>query len=103
MGCVTWLLGGAVRAPRDILHRFEQAEVTRVARAMAAESGLTFIPTKTGEHVSGRLAGAVNLTSGRFAMIDNGLGFQLVPWQPVLDKRIGQHITGLARDTGGIE
>jgi Protein of unknown function (DUF3363) len=36
-------------------------------------------------------------------MIDNGLGFSLVPWQPVLDKRIGQYITGTMRDDGGIE
>jgi hypothetical protein len=36
-------------------------------------------------------------------MIDNGLGFQLVPWQPILEKRIGQHIAGLQRDDGGIE
>jgi Protein of unknown function (DUF3363) len=41
------------------------------------------------------------LASGRFAMIDDGIGFQLVPWQPVLDKRIGQHITGTVRDAGG--
>lgn len=33
-------------------------------------------------------------------MIENGLGLQLVPWQPVLEKRIGQHITGLQRDDG---
>ena len=36
-------------------------------------------------------------------MIENGLGFQLVPWQPILEKRIGQHIGGLQRDDGGIE
>jgi hypothetical protein len=36
-------------------------------------------------------------------MIDTGLGFSLVPWQPVLDKRIGRHITGAMRDGGGIE
>jgi len=36
-------------------------------------------------------------------MIENGLGFQLVPWQPILEKRIGQHISGLQRDDGGIE
>jgi Protein of unknown function (DUF3363) len=27
----------------------------------------------------------------------------VVPWQPVLDKRIGQHITGTVRAAGGIE
>jgi hypothetical protein len=25
-------------------------------------------------------------------MIENGLGFQLVPWRSILDKRIGQHM-----------
>ncbi|TIQ74111.1 MAG: DUF3363 domain-containing protein, partial [Mesorhizobium sp.] len=40
---------------------------------------------------------------GRFAMIDNGLGFQLVPWSPPLEKKLGQHIAGVARDGGGIE
>jgi hypothetical protein len=36
-------------------------------------------------------------------MIDDGIGFQLVPWQPVLDKRIGQHITDIMRNASGIE
>jgi hypothetical protein len=34
---------------------------------------------------------------------DGGLGFSLVPWQSALDKRIGQHISGLMRNDGGIE
>jgi Protein of unknown function (DUF3363) len=77
--------------------------VTRVGRAMAADRGLTFQQAKTGSYVSGKLIGSTQLASGRFAMIDNGLGFSLVPWQPALDKRIGQHITGTMRDGGGID
>jgi hypothetical protein len=69
---------------------------------MAAERGLAYIPSQPGEYVSGRLAGSVNLVSGRFAKIDDGLGFQLVPWQPVLEKQIGRHISGVSRD-GGVE
>jgi hypothetical protein len=34
------------------------------------------------------------LASGRFAIIDDGLGFQLVPWRPALEQRLGQHISG---------
>jgi hypothetical protein len=75
----------------------------RVGRQMARERGLSYLPSRTGDHVSGQLTGAANLVSGRFAMIENGLGFQLVPWQPILDKRIGQHIAGFQRDDGGIE
>jgi hypothetical protein len=55
------------------------------------------------EYVSGRLTGVANLASGRFTMIEDGLGFQLVPWQPVLEKRLDQHISGVRRDDGGIE
>jgi hypothetical protein len=36
-------------------------------------------------------------------MIDDGTGFHLVPWQPVLDNRVGQHVTGTTRDAGGTE
>ena len=45
----------------------------------------------------------LTLASGRFAMIDNGLGFQLVPWSRELEKKLGQHVAGVAKDGGGIE
>jgi hypothetical protein len=53
--------------------------------------------------VTGRLAGVATLVRGRFAMIEDGPGVQLVPWQPVLEKRLDQHISGVRRDEGGIE
>lgn len=43
------------------------------------------------------------LASGRFAMIDDGLGFHLVPWSPSLEKQLGRHVSGLARSDGGID
>ncbi|MGH7023749.1 MAG: DUF3363 domain-containing protein, partial [Caulobacteraceae bacterium] len=54
-------------------------------------------------YVSGTLIGSTNLASGRFAMIDDGLGFSLVPWQPVLEQRLGRHITGISMPGGGID
>ncbi|MGD9545175.1 MAG: DUF3363 domain-containing protein [Methylocystis sp.] len=99
-GYLTRQTGGAFITPADLLSRLERAEVTRVGRAMAAERGLAFKETKTGNYVSGRLIGSTRLASGRFAMIDDGLGFSLVPWQSVLDKRLDQHITGIVRGSG---
>ena len=29
------------------------------------------------------------LAIGRYAMLDNGMGFSLVPWQPVIEQRLG--------------
>ena len=45
----------------------------------------------------------LTLSSGRFAMIDNGLGFQLVPWSAPLEKQLGRHVAGIAKDGGGID
>lgn len=41
--------------------------------------------------------------SGRFAMIDDGLGVQLVPWSPSHEKQLGRHVSGRARSDGGID
>jgi type IV secretory pathway VirD2 relaxase len=103
MGHAAQFADGRIRVSKDFIANLERTEVTRVGKAMAARRGLTFTATKTGEYVSGTLVGSTQLASGRFAMIDDGIGFQLVPWQPVLDKRIGQHITGTVRASGGIE
>jgi hypothetical protein len=103
MGHAVRLEDGRIRVAKDFVANLERTEVNRVGKAMAAERGLTFTAAKTGEYVSGTLIGSAQLASGRFAMIDDGVGFQLVPWQPVLDKRIGQHITGIMRSADGIE
>ena len=94
---------GNIRVPVQTVTALGRQEVDRVGQQMARDRGLTFVPSSAGEYVSGRLAGVASLVSGRFAMIENGLGFQLVPWHSLLEKRIGQHIAGLQRDDGGIE
>jgi len=94
---------GAFVLPRNLVTTLERQEVERVGRELAKVRGMNFHPTKAGWHVSGTLAGSTDLASGRYAMIEDGLGFSLVPWQPVLDQRIGRHITGVMRGNGGIE
>jgi hypothetical protein len=36
-------------------------------------------------------------------MIDDGLGFQLVPWRPALERRLGQQVSGILTPGGGID
>lgn len=40
------------------------------------------------------------LTSGRFAQLDNGMEFSLVPWKPVVEQRLGQSLSAVVRGTG---
>jgi hypothetical protein len=44
----------------------------------------------------------VTLASGRFALIDDGLGFQLVPWRPALERQLGKQVSGVAMPGGGL-
>jgi hypothetical protein len=48
-----------------------------------------------GESVSGTYRKRLNLTSGRFAMVEDGIGFSLVPWKPALERHLGKQVSGL--------
>jgi hypothetical protein len=83
---------GLILVPRRTVAVLEHKEIAHVGRRMATERGLTYAPSGPGEYVTGRLSGIATLASGRFAMLEDGLGFQLVPWHPVLEKRLDQYI-----------
>ena len=103
MGHVRDLGEGQLRAPRDLVQRLEAVDIERAGKALAAERGLQWQPVVAGSHVTGQLVGSTQLSSGRFAMIDDGLGFSLVPWRPALEEHIGRHIAGIAMPGGGVD
>jgi type IV secretory pathway VirD2 relaxase len=88
---------GRLRIKADLIGTLRRQEVELVGRQLAAERGLAFQPIHEGRTVRGKLLGAAQLASGRFAMIDDGLGFSLVPWRPVLEKEIGRQVMGVMR------
>jgi type IV secretory pathway VirD2 relaxase len=94
MGYAADLGDGRTRAPKDLIRQLEAADIDRAGRALAAERGRQWQPANPGNHVSGQLVGSTQLSSGRFAMIDDGLGFSLVPWRPALDVEPQQVIPG---------
>jgi hypothetical protein len=50
-----------------------------------------------GQRVAGIYRRSVQLVSGRYAMLDEGLGFSLVPWRPVIEQRLGQQLAATVR------
>ncbi len=95
--------GGRVVFARRLLNTLRDRDVNALGEKLAAETGLPFAPAGSGEYVAGSYRQRFVLASGRFAMIDDGLGFQLVPWSPSLEKQIGRHVSGVARDDGGVD
>ncbi|RLM05407.1 hypothetical protein BIY31_17555 [Gibbsiella quercinecans] len=37
------------------------------------------------------------VASGRYAMLNDGMGFSLVPWKPVIEQRLGQQLAATVR------
>ena len=88
---------------RNLLGTLREREVAAAGAKLASESGRSHGPAKDGEYTAGVYQRRLTLASGRFAIIDGGLGFQLVPWTPSLEKHLGQHVSGVVRGTGGID
>jgi type IV secretory pathway VirD2 relaxase len=95
--------GQRVILAQDLVGTLKNQELTAATQAIAARTGLEHKPSGAGDYVSGIYRERVTLSTGRFAMIDEGLGFQLVPWRPALDQHLGQHITGTMSPGGSVD
>ena len=100
---LAWRQGQHVLFARDLLDTLRRQELAAVAAKLSMGNALTYKPAADGEHVGGVYRQRLQLASGRFAMIDDGLGFSLVPWSPSLEKRLGQQVSGVGLPGGGVE
>jgi hypothetical protein len=89
--------GTRVVLARNLLGTLRQRDLDAAARGITGETGLPYRPAVEGERVSGVYRRNVLLASGRFAMLDDGLDFTLVPWKPVIDQRMGQQLSVVVR------
>ncbi|WP_345797207.1 relaxase/mobilization nuclease and DUF3363 domain-containing protein [Castellaniella sp. MT123] len=89
--------GQRVILARNLLATLRDREIDFAAKTIAAETGLAHRAVTDGERVTGIYRRNVLLASGRFAVLDDGMGFSLVPWKPVIDQRLGQSIVATVR------
>lgn len=89
--------GQRVILARNLLGTLRNRELAQAAKDIGAETGLEHRPITDGQRVAGIYRRSVMLASGRYAMLDDGMGFSLVPWRPVMDQRLGQQIAATVR------
>ena len=53
-----------------------------------------------GDAIRGTYREALQLASGRYALVGNAQEFTLVPWRPVIARRLGREFVGLVTDGG---
>ncbi|WP_110648127.1 relaxase/mobilization nuclease and DUF3363 domain-containing protein [Salinicola peritrichatus] len=89
--------GQRVILARNLLATLRGRELAQATKDIAAETGLEHRPVADGQRVVGIYRRNVMLASGRYAMLDDGMGFSLVPWKPVIDQRLGQQLAVTVR------
>ncbi|MFT9092261.1 MAG: DUF3363 domain-containing protein [Gluconacetobacter sp.] len=97
--------GDAVRRPdgrvsyrRNLLANLQEREVARVGAELAGTKSVPFRAVSDDETVSGMFTGTAQLSNGKFAIVEKSHEFTLVPWRPVIERRLGQEVTGVVQD-----
>ncbi|WP_345770723.1 relaxase/mobilization nuclease domain-containing protein [Brucella intermedia] len=88
---------GRIFYRRSLLATLREREIARIGAEMAEGKGLPFRAATDGESVSGRFTGTAQLTSGKFAIVEKSHEFTLVPWRPVIDRKLGREVTGIVQ------
>lgn len=82
---------------RNLLATLRAREIERIGGEMAASKNLPFRAASDGQTVSGKFTGTVQLSSGKFAVVEQSHEFTLVPWRPVIDRQIGREVSGVVQ------
>ncbi len=87
--------GQRVVLARNLLTTLRGRELTAAAREISKQTGMQYRPTAEGQRVSGIYRRSMQLASGRYALLDDGIGFSLVPWKPVIEQKLGQSVSAV--------
>ncbi|KQW64996.1 DUF3363 domain-containing protein [Variovorax sp. Root411] len=91
--------GGAVILERNLLKTLRGREVALAGKALESEVGKAYRALESGDWVSGVYRRAIQLDSGRYALLDGDRGFYLVPWRPIIQSRLGIHVSATVRES----
>ncbi len=87
--------GKRVVLARNLLATLRGRELTAAAHDISSETGMHYRPAVEGQRVSGIYRRSMQLASGRYALLDDGIGFSLVPWKPVIEQKLGQSVSAV--------
>src|SRR5712671_3011524 len=88
---------GQVIFARDLLDTLTRRELADKAAQIAIQTGLEYRSVENGDRVSGVYRRSVDLASGRFALVEDGRQFVLVPWRPIVERQLGREVSGVLR------
>ena len=98
---LAWKDGDQVWYRGNLLATLSRQELAEKGEELAKSEGGIFRMVEDGERISGRYKGALELVSGKYALIEtSGREFTLVPWRPVIEHELGRNISGIMHGDG---
>ena len=91
--------GSTIYAP-GLKETLTGRELRAAAGQLSKELGLHFTDSRQGDAVEGIYRRAVDLSSGKFALIERAKDFTLVPWRSVLENHLGKYVSGIQGEGG---
>ncbi|MGI9354872.1 MAG: DUF3363 domain-containing protein [Rhizobiaceae bacterium] len=80
---------GQLIVRRNLLETLQRRELNRVVKRLQNQLGLNHRPAAIGDRLKGQVSKTVRLASGRFALLQKGKEFSLVPWREAIRLRRG--------------
>lgn len=87
----------------DLLATLRGSELAAASAEVSARHGLAAQDAVPGDQVAGIYRERLSLASGRFAVIEEGEQFRLVPWRHDLDRRLGEYVEGRVNQRGTVD
>lgn len=91
---------GQANVPRDLTRTLLQRELRETAARLSKSNGLRYFEAREGQIIEGKLKGSIELSGGKFALVEKSREFTLVPWRDVLSRHIDKTISGEFRERG---
>lgn len=89
---------GQLRGVPGVAETLRKRDLVAAGDRLSKELGRSFALPVSGERISGIVERRVDLPSGAYALVANSQEFTLVPWRPLLERRLGTYLSGIIRD-----
>jgi hypothetical protein len=99
---LAWLEGDQLHCHPEMMGVLKTRAIQQASIAIGQETGLDFKAATRVSRIEGNLRRRLDLPSGRFAVIEDGHEFSLVPWRPELARAIGKEVSALVRSDSDI-
>ena len=86
---------GSMCPAANLMNKLRRRELQHTAASISTKSGLSHANPIEGEQFSGTYKQAVNLASGKYAIIENAKEFVLVPWKPSFEDMRGKVVSSV--------